>query len=78
MRRILLTAAVLSLLAVPVTAPVATAASPPAVPPDLTSVEVNFRGDGGLLMRGTILTKPGKTTGEPAAGAGLTGATSGA
>ncbi|MFI7534857.1 alpha/beta hydrolase family protein [Streptosporangium sp. NPDC049376] len=85
MRRILLTAAVLSLLAVPATAPVATAASPPAVPSDLTSVEVSFRGAGGLAMHGTIITKPtetdrtnDKTTDEPAAGAGLTGGTAGA
>ncbi|MEV4092069.1 alpha/beta hydrolase family protein [Streptosporangium saharense] len=70
MRRLLLTVAALGLLAVPPVS--ASSGAPPGVPSDLKAVEVDFHGEGGLAMHGTVLTK---ATAEPAAGAGLSGGT---
>ncbi|MER5426362.1 alpha/beta hydrolase family protein [Streptosporangium roseum] len=55
-------AAALCLLAAPAAMPAALPAAPaaadapPAVPSDLTATEVSFRGSGGLVMHGTVLT----------------------
>ncbi|OUC84005.1 hypothetical protein CA984_40485 [Streptosporangium minutum] len=60
--------AALCLLAPPVLPAAATAAAPPAVPPGLTATEVSFRGGGGLLMHGTVLTSASAPARSPRPG----------
>ncbi|TYB50117.1 prolyl oligopeptidase family serine peptidase [Nonomuraea sp. PA05] len=45
--------------------PPAQAAAPPALPGDLTSTEVSFRGEGGLELRGSVISLPDAPAGRP-------------
>ncbi|GAA2215336.1 alpha/beta hydrolase [Nonomuraea monospora] len=60
--------AVLFAVATPAQAAFATpayAAAPPGLPGDLTSTEVSFRGDGGLELRGSVISLPDAPAGRP-------------